>query len=1109
MSTYHSMLIIGTKLVGATKVTKQLWGMTGPMKMSAKAANSLGHRMSAATSAFNRHSRAAKGLAAHYHRLHTTMLALAAGFVGLATKAVKLSAQFEMTAVGFENLLGSAAASAAIMRDLEEFASTTPFFFQPLADSAKVLVAMGFAADNVVKSLRRIADATAAMGGGQELMDRMVLAIGQMAAKGAIAGEEMRQLAQAGIPGWTMLAEVLGKDVKEVMELAEERAINFQVAIDGLLTKMTEYYGGATEALSQTTYGLFSTLKDTVNFALRDVGNTLVDTLNLHDLMRTGIANIDYYGQIVSDLVRRLAGLPPAFEHTAAAVDTVYTQLLKLWRIIQIVFVARVVWLFVGALAQVLVWLKQIAKAIAWIKALGNPWSAIVGAAAAIGITSVAMWALSDATEEASTHASELADKLSEVGDTTTRAWGDYQTALKNIAREQEELNKPAPEGLTAAEQAERLVKIEEKRVRLARDRVEAESKYAKAVVGSIERAQGFIETFKRTPEAGTNPLLALTGVKDIIGPELSKDFQARWTQMMAELGQSDELKREAARMYTKWLYDPASIDAALADGRLTQATKDKLLGARALVEQIKEAWGQGAAGAPLARQLEEALKQMAGQFALDTQDVKIYLDTVEQLLLELRMEAKNRQEQVQEDAKMSPESLAASEAQIMKQVKAERALAEVRTKYLNEARNAAYEMAGQEDVAEFLNEYDKNLDKLKDKWADLRDAMAARGLGAWVQPFWTIQLEAMGAAAAKVMQDQRAQRLESRKTVQEYIDGKKEELDLAEKVLALGSEDTAEIRAKTALLEAEAEIRQKIADEQVELTESEEKGLRTLLARMQELYLEQEIRKDIVKQQKESTAQEKRRLDAIAKARGDLDDLRLEADPRLTDRALDEAKKMADYQRNLVEQGLDQKDIARFMEEYKDLLDKAWEAKRFREMAKAVADAIAQPFEDLLMNLTSFKDALESILLGIQRALLNTFVTQPLTNALQSFIQSFAGGPAPTTPPTGGPSTPLPSSPVGNALGGVYGVHGRISTFAKGGVFDRPTSFNFGRGHLGVLGEAGPEAIMPLEKGPGGRLGLRGGNYTQVNFNIATPDSDSFRRSQRQISQRARRLIR
>ncbi|MBQ0166231.1 MAG: phage tail tape measure protein [Treponema sp.] len=67
------------------------------------------------------------------------------------------------------------------------------------------------------------------------------------------------------------------------------------------------------------------------------------------------------------------------------------------------------------------------------------------------------------------------------------------------------------------------------------------------------------------------------------------------------------------------------------------------------------------------------------------------------------------------------------------------------------------------------------------------------------------------------------------------------------------------------------------------------------------------------------------------------------------------------------------------------------------------------------------------------------------------------------------------------NALGGVYGS-AEYEAFAKGGTFTnsivtQPTLFRFARGSgfgTGLMGEAGPEAIMPLERGPDGTLGVR-----------------------------------
>lgn len=118
---------------------------------------------------------------------------------------------------------------------------------------------------------------------------------------------------------------------------------------------------------------------------------------------------------------------------------------------------------------------------------------------------------------------------------------------------------------------------------------------------------------------------------------------------------------------------------------------------------------------------------------------------------------------------------------------------------------------------------------------------------------------------------------------------------------------------------------------------------------------------------------------------------------------------------------------------------------------------------------------------------------------------------------------------PVQNALGGALanGINsvfsglmpfadggafsqGRVVPFAQGGVVTQPVTFPM-RGGRGLMGEAGPEAIMPLARGPDGRLGVQaagGGRPVTVVMNISTPDVQGFQRSQSQIAAEAARAL-
>jgi phage-related minor tail protein len=94
---------------------------------------------------------------------------------------------------------------------------------------------------------------------------------------------------------------------------------------------------------------------------------------------------------------------------------------------------------------------------------------------------------------------------------------------------------------------------------------------------------------------------------------------------------------------------------------------------------------------------------------------------------------------------------------------------------------------------------------------------------------------------------------------------------------------------------------------------------------------------------------------------------------------------------------------------------------------------------------------------------------------------------------------------PLAPFAAGAGFAQGRVMPFASGGIVSGPTAFPMRGDRTGLMGEAGPEAILPLQRGADGRLGVAaagaGGRPVSVTINVSTPDVAGFQRSQSQIA--------
>jgi tape measure domain-containing protein len=218
----------------------------------------------------------AKGIAVMGTAVAGTMAAMAAAVTTAGFKFNNLSQQGE---IAFTTMLGSADKAKAFMADLQEFAARTPFEYASLMQASQKMLAMGFKENDVLPTLTAIGDAVAALGGGQEKIDRVTIALGQMQAKGKASAEEMMQLTEAGIPAWEMLATAIGVEIPEAMKMVTKGEISSQRTIEAIVTGMNARFSGMMEKQSKTFGGLWSTIMDTFQVTSGKVTKPLFDAV--------------------------------------------------------------------------------------------------------------------------------------------------------------------------------------------------------------------------------------------------------------------------------------------------------------------------------------------------------------------------------------------------------------------------------------------------------------------------------------------------------------------------------------------------------------------------------------------------------------------------------------------------------------------------------------------------------------------------------------------------------------------------------------------------------------------------------------------------------------
>ncbi len=235
----------------------------------------------------------------------------------LARQGIAVHTSLASSERGLTLLLKSSTAAKQVMAALRKEAEQSAFELVPLAEMAQRLAAFGFAAQDIVPMIRTLGDVAAGLGGGQPMIDRLIIALGQIKAKGILSGEEAMQLTEAGIN----VRQILG--IPQGMDIAKA-GISADDAILRLLAGMERTFGGMQAGAMQDLPGLLSNIKDAIDNITASVTGGLNESLK-----RAAAYVLEFLGNLEKTAAGRtlLNALRQAFDTVGKAIEALVARL--------------------------------------------------------------------------------------------------------------------------------------------------------------------------------------------------------------------------------------------------------------------------------------------------------------------------------------------------------------------------------------------------------------------------------------------------------------------------------------------------------------------------------------------------------------------------------------------------------------------------------------------------------------------------------------------------------------------------------------------------------------------------------------------------------------
>ncbi|MBS9774939.1 MAG: tape measure protein [Tenacibaculum sp.] len=196
-----------------------------------------------------------------------------------AGEIFRVRSEFQALQVSFETMLGSKAKADALMSQVVEFASKTPFQLSEVAGGTKSLLAYRIEQEKIIPTLKALGDVSAGL---DVPIQRLILNYGQVKTASKLTGRELRDFNMAGVPLIAELSKNLNKSQNEINDMVSAGKIGFKEVEEAFRTMSSAggQFADLMDKQSQTLQGRYSNLQDNIEKMFNELGKSSEGVFN-------------------------------------------------------------------------------------------------------------------------------------------------------------------------------------------------------------------------------------------------------------------------------------------------------------------------------------------------------------------------------------------------------------------------------------------------------------------------------------------------------------------------------------------------------------------------------------------------------------------------------------------------------------------------------------------------------------------------------------------------------------------------------------------------------------------------------------------------------------